>query len=634
MADIPESVLDKYAAERGKRLRSDQTAQYVDFRDPMLASMDKDPYVDYDKLTAEGFPLRDGSEVKVLIAGGGMLGIMTAYHLVNQAGIDSHDIVVVDKAGGFGGTWYWNRYPKVACDIESYCYVPLLEETNYMPKHRYCPGHEIREQLERIARTSNIRGQFCTTIISQSWDDQARRWNINMSRARGSGREPEQLTVDAQFLILAGGIQTSPHAPKLNGLGVFAQSPGKVLMHTARWDWSKSGGSQETPDLTKLEGKRVGIVGTGATSVQIAPHIAKWAKETYIFQRTPSYVGPLCQKETTPADWAKVAYKPGWQYERMASLDAMFTGQKDAKNIVQDSWTEVSGMVAMAGHPGKIITPDDTEAHVKEMIDTDYPWTESMRRRVDEEVHDSETAQKLKAWYPGFCKRPTFHTEYLSMFNQPNVTLVDTNGKGITAYTPKGVMANDREYELDILVLATGYTVGLVDSTPSSALNATLEGRNGRPLKDKWESNDYGALYGVMTNGFPNLFFASGNSGTVSQNAHSFYNLLSRVISYSIKESLARARNPQMATIEVEKKAEDAWSEKVAERSHWLAAFPTCTPGYLTGEGLLQTMTNLSEEEQKQIAIRSYWGEGILDFQKIVETWMHEGQLDGVKIES
>ncbi|KAM0542302.1 hypothetical protein ACHAPJ_012867 [Fusarium lateritium] len=606
MADTPEAVLDKYATEREKRLRSDQTAQYVDFREPMLASMDKDLHVDYDQLAAKGFPLKDGNDVKVLIAGGGMLGILTAYHLVMQAGIDSRDVVIVDKAGGFGGTWYWNR----------------------------CHGHEIREQLERIAHMSNVQGQFCTTITGQRWDDQARRWIVTMSHTRGSGEEPQQLTIRAQFLILAGGIQTSPHAPKLNGPGIFAQSPGKVLMHTARWDWSKSGGSQQKPDLVNLKGKRVGIVGTGATAVQVAPHIAKWAKETYIFQRTPSYVGPLYQKETTAADWAKVAYKSGWQYERMTSLDAMFTGQKDAQDIVQDSWTNVSGMVAMAGYAGKIITPDKEVAHVKEMIDTDYPWTESMRRRVDEEVHDKYTAQELKAWYPGFCKRPTFHAEYLALFNQPNVMLVDTNSKGITAYTPGGVMANDREYHLDILVLATGYTVGLTDSTPSSALNAPLEGRNGRPLKDKWESKDYGALYGVMTNGFPNLSFASGNSGTVSQNAHSFYNLLSRLISHLIKESLSRASNPEMTTVEVEKKAEDSWSEKVAERSLWLAAFPSCTPGYLTGEGLLQTMTNLSKEEQKQIAIRSYWGEGILDFRKIVETWMQEGHLEGVKIES
>ncbi|KAK2684868.1 hypothetical protein QWA68_016253 [Fusarium oxysporum] len=108
-------------------------------------------------------------------------------------------------------------------------------------------------------------------------------------------------------------------------------------MHTGRWDWSKSRGSQEKPGMVKLQGKRVGIIGTGATAVQVAPHLAKWAKYTYIFQRTPSYVEPQPQKETTAADWAQVAYKPGWQYERMASLGAMFTGKLDAEDKIQDS---------------------------------------------------------------------------------------------------------------------------------------------------------------------------------------------------------------------------------------------------------------------------------------------------------
>lgn len=126
----------KYAAERNKRLRSEQNAQYVDFRDPALASFDTDPYVDYGALAVKGYPLHDRSEVKVLVAGGGMLGLLTAYHLVKEAGISSTDIVIVEKAGGFGGTWYWNRYPGVACDIEGSCYVPLLEETGYMPRHR------------------------------------------------------------------------------------------------------------------------------------------------------------------------------------------------------------------------------------------------------------------------------------------------------------------------------------------------------------------------------------------------------------------------------------------------------------------------------------------------------------------
>ncbi|KAJ3549224.1 hypothetical protein NM208_g620 [Fusarium decemcellulare] len=631
---IPEYMIEKYAAERTKRLRPEQLAQYVDLRDPGLTNMDTDPSVDYEALASAAYPLKDGSEVTVLIAGAGMLGLMVAHRLVTEAGINSTDLVLVDKAGGFGGTWYWNRYPGVACDIEGYCYVPLLEETGYMPRHRYCHGHEIREHLERIAHTWNLQGQFCTTVTDQKWDDDAKRWVVTLSQNLGPGREPEQLTVRAQFLILAGGIQTSPHVPKLNGIDVFRLAADKVLMHTGRWDWSKTDGSQEKPDMTKLLGKRVGIIGTGATAVQAAPHLAKWAEQTYIFQRTPSYVGPQTQKETTAADWIQVADKPGWQYERMASLDAMFTAKLGAEDKVQDGWTNVSGMTAMMGHAGRIVTSDTEKQHVKEMMDIDYPWTEAMRSRVDAEVEDPSIAQKLKAWYPGFCKRPTFHGSYLSLFNKPNVTLVDTDGQGVEAYTSNGVLANGREYELDVLVLATGYTVGVVDSCPSSALNASLTGRDNRSLKDKWDWQDYGTLYGAVTNGFPNLFFASGNGGSVSQNAHSFYHLLSRLISHVIKEARERADDPDKVTVEVEKKAEDNWSGEIAKRARWFAAFPSCTPGYLTGEGLVQQQDSLTQEEADEMAKRSYWGEGILSFQKTVDTWMNEGKLNGLVVDS
>ncbi|RTE74714.1 hypothetical protein BHE90_010854 [Fusarium euwallaceae] len=614
---IPEYWVEKYAIEREKRLRPDQVTQFVDFRDPALASMDTDPYVDYDALAAKGSPLKDGSEVKFLIAGAGMLGLITVHHLVTKAGISSNDIVLIDKAGGFGGTWYWNRYPGVACDIEGYCYVPLLEETGYMPKPRYSNGYEIREQLERIAHTWSLQGQFCTTVTDQKWDDEAKRWVVTMLHRSQPDQEPYKMTVKSQFLLLAGGIQMCPHAPKLNGLGVFQSGPDKVLMHTGRWDWSKSGGSQEKPDMIKFQGKRVGIIGTGATAVQVAPYLAKWAKELYIFQRTPSYV----------------ANKPGWQYERIASLDAMFTAKEDAEDKIQDGWTKMVGMTAMAGHAGKIIAKEEEEEHIKDMLNRDYSWTEEMRSRVDALVKDPSTAEKLKAWYSGFCKRPTFHPEYLSLFNEPNVTLVYTDGKGVEAYTRNGVMANGREHELDVLVLATGYTVGLVDSCPSSALNATLTGRDNRLLKDKGDGPDYGTLYGTMTEGFPNLFFASGNGGTVSQNAHSFYNLLTPLIAHIVKETLSRGEDPDRATVEVRKTSEDAWSEEIAKRARWFSAFPTCTPGYLTGEGMVQSQGSLSEEEENEMAKRSYWGEGILSFQEVVHGWVDEGKLEELVIE-
>lgn len=262
-----------------------------------------------------------------------------------------------------------------------------------------CHGHEIREQLERIAHKSNIQGQFCTSVTHQRWNDEAKLWVVTLSHKLSPDQEPEKIIVRAQFLLLAGGIQTSAHAPKLNGIDVFRSASNKIPMHTARWDWSKNGGSQESPEMIKLQGKRVGIVGTGATAVQVAPHLAKWAKHTYIFQRTPSYVGPRPQKETTTGKWTEVAYKPGWQYERMESLDAIFSGKPDAEDKIRDSWTKMSGMRALAGYADRIITPDKQAQHVKDIVNVDYPWTEEMRRRVDAEVRGPSIVQKLKAWF-------------------------------------------------------------------------------------------------------------------------------------------------------------------------------------------------------------------------------------------
>lgn len=149
-------------------------------------------------------------------------------------------------------------------------------------------------------------------------------------------------------------------------------------MHTGRWDWSKTGGSQEAPDMTKPQGKRVRIIGTGATAVQVAPHVAKWAGHTYVFQRTPSYVGHQNQKETISTDWARVPYKPGWQHERVANLDAIFTGHPVDEDMIQDGWTQVTGMRAALGHEGEVIAADEEEDHVKKMLNLDYQWTEKM----------------------------------------------------------------------------------------------------------------------------------------------------------------------------------------------------------------------------------------------------------------
>ncbi|GJC87779.1 FAD-binding monooxygenase ausC [Colletotrichum liriopes] len=480
-----ENLLEKYAAERDKRLRPENLQKWVNFREPELTDMDRDLYVSHAALRSQDQPLKDGSDVQVLIVGAGIHGVMMAHRMVTQAGVKSDDLVLVDRAGGFGGTWYWNRYPGVMCDVEGYCYLPLLEETGYVPSQRYPTGDEIREQCERVARQFNPKSQFGTTTTHHQWDEDSSRWIVTMKRDSGPGKIPESLTVKTQFLITAGGVHPTPQIPRLNGLGVFRSAPGKYVMHTGRWDWACSGGSQTEPDMINFRGKTVGIIGTGATAVQVLPHVAKWAKHVYVFQRTPAYVGAHSQKTTTKEDWEKVADKQGWQYERQANLDATMMREPGTVDVVQDGWSQVAALVAIVGGGNKIIKAGEEKEHERAMVEMDLPWTEKMRRRIDEEVRDPTIAAKLKPWYSGFCKRPTFHDSYLSAFNEPHVTLVDTDGAGVKSYTANGVVANSQEYELDVLVLATGYTNSVVDPCPELSVNAPIAKLDMKGKKDE-----------------------------------------------------------------------------------------------------------------------------------------------------
>ncbi|KAI8165108.1 FAD-binding monooxygenase [Colletotrichum sp. SAR 10_70] len=431
-------TIQKYAEERNKRLAAVRTEEYASFRDDHgLHDLAVDPFIDYDNLE-NGRPLKDGDEVKFLAIGAGISCLLFAHRLI-RAGFQAQEFVAVDMAGGFGGTWYWNRYPGAMCDVEGYVYLPLLEETGYIPKHKYSYGSEIRQHLENVAITLNIRGMFGTTVQSQKWDDKASRWIVAMVQNRGRNRDPVQLTVRTQFLFSAGGFLVSPHLPKLPGLQDFIQN--KRLMHTARWDYNYTGGSQEKPDLSNLRDKAVGVIGTGATAVQVVPEVAKWAKKLYVFQRTPTYVSERGQKETDRATWASdVATKKGWQYERMDNLNRSLTNDPPEKDLCNDGWSECHAFAGVIGSPKPY--RGSQEESLASLIETDRPRAERVRRHIGEQVMDKSVAEKLKPWYGVWCKRPAFHEEYLASFNRPNVELVDTDGQGIEGYTSEGVLAN------------------------------------------------------------------------------------------------------------------------------------------------------------------------------------------------
>ncbi|KAJ7064162.1 hypothetical protein C8F01DRAFT_1275416 [Mycena amicta] len=616
----------KYIEERDKRLRA--TRQFVRLAESEeYKRLQDDPWADHQALNAAAPALTDNAHVKFLVLGAGYGGLLFAVRLV-QAGFSVDDIRIVDDAGGFGGTWYWNRYPGLMCDVESYIYMPLLEETGYMPKHRYAYGEELRLHAERIAEKWELQGkaQFRTRYTKAVWDESEKRWTVNLEENRGPKEPQRTLRVHAQFVFAASGTLNWPHIPRLAGLENYTGT----YFHTSRWDFSITGGSVVAPpdglwDLPRLSDKRVGIIGTGATAIQLVPQLARNAKHLYVFQRTPSSVDERGQRPTDPETWRTViAAKPGWQKARTDNFHLYLTNSPDRRattNWVDDGWTRMSTYAALIGGESTAAgvglvqpTPEGIGAHLAALQADDFIRSQRIRARVDKTVNKTETAQALKAWYPAWCKRPTFHDEYLPSFNRDNVTLVDTDGRGF-----------------DVLVLATGY-VGPGSGTGSPASRACIEviGRGGRSMDDKWTEDGAGSLHGRATNGFPNFFFTALSQSGASANFTSTLDIVSSDVAYILTEAHIRAGaenlDAEKLVVEVSKEAEEAWAGQILMRTAWFAGMSGCTPGYINNQGQRDQMT---AEQQRKGARMAPWGEGVRSFGKIVEKWRAEGKLEG-----
>ena len=420
-----DELRQRYRQEQQKRIRTDGMAQWRELGE----ELDQDPFVD------PGFtrdPLVE--DTTVVVVGGGFAGMLTAIDLVKH-GIT--DFRIVEKAGDFGGTWYWNRYPGCMCDVESYVYLPLLEETGYMPTERYASATEIFDYCRLLAQTFDLypHALFQTDLTGAAWNENALRWQVTTSR-------DDRLS--ARFLVLAGGIL---HKAKLPGIPGIDQFEGKAF-HTSRWDYRYTGGGPNEP-MDQLADKRVGIIGTGATGVQVVPQLARAAKEVFVFQRTPSAVG-IRNQQPTDVQWFQ-SLEPGWQHDRIINFTQAVTGAQPEVNMVNDGWTEVMWVDTQRGSGSK------EEAEALERVD--FEVMEAIRQRVDAVVDDPETAERLKPYWGKHCKRVCFHDDYLASFNRPNVHLVDTEGRGVDEITARGPVVDGVEYPVDLLIYASGFEV-------------------------------------------------------------------------------------------------------------------------------------------------------------------------------
>ncbi|KAJ6585340.1 flavin-binding monooxygenase-like family protein [Mycena capillaripes] len=603
------NVRQRYIEERDKRLRPEGVAQFI-----------RDPWVDHAAFNARTPPVGDGDEVKFLVLGAGYAGLLFAVHLI-EAGFNVADIRLVDVAGGFGGTWYWNRYPGLMCDVESYIYMPLLEETGYMPKHKYAYGPELRAHAERIAEKWGLadKALFRTQCHDTEWDDAAKRWTVQFTENRGPAEPKREIQLKAQYLFVASGLLNAPQIPRVPG---FDQFEGQHF-HTSRWDYEIMGGSDTDWTLEKLKVKRVGIIGTGATAVQAIPQLAKWAKHLYVFQRTPSSVDVRGQRPTDPDEWAnKIAATKGWQRARSENFNSHVSDAPIGENLVDDGWSRMRTYSALVGGPPGIVLPDKIPEH-----DTG----------PNEIVKDLETADKLKHWYSGWCKRPTFHDDYLPAFNQPNVTLVDTYGKGVDALTEEAVVANElskTRCPVDILILSTGFSLLVENDSGSPMQRAGIRalGRDALNMDDKWMREGTTTLHGVATHGFPNLFFPGPLQTGVAANFTYTISVLASHIAMTLADAERRVDQSNRLTVEVIKAGEDSWGGEILMRAGWFAGVSGCTPSYLNAEGARNKIVGM--EEQIKAARGAPWGEGILSFTELLRVWRAEGELKGLQIEA
>ncbi|MFD8429459.1 flavin-containing monooxygenase [Streptomyces coelicoflavus] len=544
----------RYRAERERRVRPDGTRQYHG-ADAGFGYYAADPYA---PRTTGREPVRD--RVDVAVVGGGFGGILAGARL-RERGIER--VRVVEKGGDFGGTWYWNRYPGIHCDIESHVYLPLLDETGYVPEWKYAPGEEIRRHAVRIAEKFDLRADalFSTAVTSLTWDDTGETWIVTTDRGD---------RFRAAYVVTATGTLTELKLPGIPGIETFRGH----TFHTSRWDYGYTGG---TPDggLTGLADKRVGVVGTGATGVQVVPKLAEDAGHLYVFQRTPSSVDVRANRRTSAQDVG--ADRTGWARERRDNFLRIVSGESAEDDLVADRWTSSAGLLE------KLLPsfrrPAGSAGFEAAYEVADAAKMNEIRARVERVVTDPTTAERLKPWYRYACKRPTFSDTYLQAFNRDNVTLVDTaDTHGIERVTEHGVVVSGTEYALDCLVFATGFSVG-VSGVHSGRL--PVHGRDGVPLSRARAERGPRSLHGFTGNGFPNLIQLGASQSAASVN---FTHVLDEHAVHAA--ALVAAAEAAGALVEPSPGAEDAWIAALGEDAPDHAWFHAeCTPGYYNGEG-------------------------------------------------
>ena len=575
----------RYQEERERRLRPDGNDQYIEIE--AVKDFDSDPYTP----RIEREPMTVSTDVVIIGAGWG--GMTTAAYL-RKNGVD--DFRIIDKASDFGGTWYWNRYPGCMCDVESYIYLPLLEDTGYMPTKKYAHASEIFAYAQLLAKRFDLyeNAIFQTCIESAVWDEELQKWILETDRGD---------RIECRFFVICGGVLHKAKLPNIPGIESFDGD----AFHTSRWDYTVTGGAPEEP-MDKLSDKVVGIIGTGATAIQAVPKLAAASKHLYVFQRTPSTVSPRNQKETDPEWFAEMSSEPGWQQRRIENFCETVNGHQPSEDMVSDGWTD------LFREDLRRVPLDEEDAKYLESLN--LRKMDEIRDRISGIVRDPETAEKLKPWYKVGCKRPCFHDDYLPTFNRENVTLVDTDGRGVESVTSGAVVANGKEFPVDVLVFASGFEL-LTFYT--NRLGFDPKGTGCVSLSDAWAKGP-STLFGIISRGFPNMFMNSPIQGGQDTNFAFTLTQTGKQIAYVISESLKRGAQH----VEPSDQAEQDWFDVIGGTLLYYGLYlADCTPGYYTNEG--------AAPGEYEMRIGAYMGSAC-DWLRILEEWRGAGDLKGLEL--
>ncbi|GAB2825794.1 NAD(P)/FAD-dependent oxidoreductase [Streptomyces chlorus] len=584
----------KYAAERDRRLPNTgaDTFKAVDF-DGALAGFDADPWADGPR-TAPAVT----ADLDMLIIGAGFMGLSAGIEL-KKIGVTNFKIL--DVAADFGGTWYWNRYPGVRCDVESYIYLPFLEETGYIPTERYVRGSEIfaycRQLGERFGLYENAL--FQTRVTDMEWDETTARWTV-----RTDGGD----VLRARFVSTQSGQFTRPQLPGIPGVETFRGHS----FHTSRWDYAYTGGDI-TGNLEKLRDKRVAIIGTGATGVQAIPQLAEYAESLVVFQRTPTQIAP---RENAPTDveWFR-SLPEGWGRTRRASFDKCAMDRATADCEVDDGWIKFAKYQLNAVYEAGGAEPT-LDQYMDAMERSDYQWNEMLRDRVDAVVTDPAKAEKLKTYYRTMCKRPGFSDDFLPAFNKESVDIVDTTATPIDRITGTGIVVGDRAYEVDLIVYATGFQQG---RTWTDKAGYDVAGCNGNLLSKKF-AHGVSTYHGFLSGDFPNLFFLGFTQSTQVSNIANLIDHQAKHMVYMVGKCLAEG----IRAIEPTPEAEAAWNRTISEHAEMRRDWnTTCTPGQYNNEGRL--------DDRRSTLVAGLHGPGYVYFD-LLRTWREDDRFEGIAV--